>query len=407
MDDKLRDKIDLLRQQGVEVPAPETLEIGDEVDLRQITGPQTVLHGGTKLYGRDLMILPGARIGYEEPCTVEDCAVGPDVRLNGGYYAKAVFLDRVVMGKGAHVRVGTLMEEESNGAHTVGLKQTVLLPFVTLGSLINFCDVLMAGGSSRRDHSEVGSSYIHFNFTPFGHSGDKATPSLVGDVPRGVMLRAGRIFLGGQGGLVGPVKIDYGTVLAAGFVYRRDHGPDQLVVGEKLPTATLPFTPLRYSRIRDKVSKNLSYIGNLIALWHWYSEVRSRLAADQAHKELYARAQAAITLGITERIKRLGQIAGYMEDSIRELTAAGSVRKAEIEAQRRFAEDWPTLEQRLSQVEMLGREGDPDLEVLTQGLQGSQGDYIEAIKGLPDEVVDAGTRWLTAIVSNVEGLQDA
>lgn len=185
MDDKLRDKIELLRRQGVEVPAPETLEIGDEVNLRQITGPRTVLHGGTKLYGRDLMILPGARIGYEEPCTVEGCAVGPDVRLNGGYYAKAVFLDRVVMGKGAHVRVGTLMEEESNGAHTVGLKQTVLLPFVTLGSLINFCDVLMAGGSSRRDHSEVGSSYIHFNFTPFGHSGDKATPSLVG------MSRAG------------------------------------------------------------------------------------------------------------------------------------------------------------------------------------------------------------------------
>jgi bifunctional UDP-N-acetylglucosamine pyrophosphorylase/glucosamine-1-phosphate N-acetyltransferase len=406
MDDKLRDKIDQLRRQGVEVPAPETLEIGDEVPLQQIRGPKTVLHGGTKLYGRDLMIQPGARIGYEEPCTVEDCAVGPDVRLNGGYYAKAVFLDRVVMGKGAHVRVGTVMEEESNGAHTVGLKQTVLLPFVTLGSLINFCDVLMAGGSSRRDHSEVGSSYIHFNFTPFGKSGDKATPSLVGDVPRGVMLRSGRIFLGGQGGLVGPVQIDYGTVLAAGFVYRRDHGPDQLVVGEKLPTATLPFTPLRYSRIRDKVSKNLTYIGNLIALWHWYKEVRSCLAADQAHKELFARAQAAIGLGIAERVKRLGQIAGYMDVSIRELTSAGSARKAEIEAQRSFAENWPAMEQRLDQVEPFGGEGAADLEALTHGLQGLQGDYIETIKGLPEEVVGAGTRWLSAIVQSVEGLLD-
>ena len=66
----------------------------------------------------------------------------------------------------------------------------------------------MAGGTSRKNHSEIGSSYIHFNFTP--HQ-DKATPSLVGDVPRGVMLDRAPIFLGGQGGLVGPVRIAYGT----------------------------------------------------------------------------------------------------------------------------------------------------------------------------------------------------
>ena len=84
------------------------------------------------------------------------------------------------MGSGAHVRAGTLLEEEFDGAHAVGLKQTLFLPFVTAGSLINFCDALMAGGTSRKNHSEIGSSYIHFNYTPHR---DKATPSLVGDVP--------------------------------------------------------------------------------------------------------------------------------------------------------------------------------------------------------------------------------
>lgn len=86
------------------------------------------------------------------------------------------------MGSGAHVRGGTILEEEANGAHTVGLKQTILMPFVTLGSLINFCDVLLAGGTSRTNHSEVGSSYIHFNFTP---DGDKTT------APFSAMCRAG------------------------------------------------------------------------------------------------------------------------------------------------------------------------------------------------------------------------
>jgi UDP-N-acetylglucosamine/UDP-N-acetylgalactosamine diphosphorylase len=86
-------------------------------------------------------------------------------------------------------------------AHAVGLKQTILFPFVTLGSLINFCDCLMGGGTSRRNHSEVGSSFIHFNYTP---RQDKATASLLGDVPRGVMLDQPPIFLGGREESSGP-----------------------------------------------------------------------------------------------------------------------------------------------------------------------------------------------------------
>ncbi len=53
------------------------------------------------------------------------------------------------MGLGAEVREGCLLEEETSGAHAVGLKQTILFPFVTLGSLVNFCDCLMAGGTGR------------------------------------------------------------------------------------------------------------------------------------------------------------------------------------------------------------------------------------------------------------------
>ena len=49
----------------------------------------------------------------------------------------------------------------------------------------------MSGGTSRRDHSEVGSSYIHFNFTP---DGDKTTPSLFGDVVHGVLLDQPAVF---------------------------------------------------------------------------------------------------------------------------------------------------------------------------------------------------------------------
>ena len=177
------------------------------------------IYPGCRILGKNTLICRDAELGFEAPVTLNNCFVGPGVRLKGGYFENAVFLEGAEAGSGAHVRGGTIFEEGASIAHTVGLKQTILFPFVTLGSLINFCDCFMAGGTSRKNHSEVGSSYIHFNYTP---NQDKATASMMGDVPDGVMLDQNPIFLGGQGGLVGPCRIAYGTVIAAGSIYRKD-----------------------------------------------------------------------------------------------------------------------------------------------------------------------------------------
>ena len=178
-----------------------------------------MIHAGCRLFGKSTLIMGQTQIGYESPVTIQDCQLGPRVALKGGFFKESVFLEKASAGSGSHVREGCIFEEEAKIAHTVGLKQTILFPFVTLGSLINFCDCLMAGGTSRKNHSEVGSAYIHFNFTP---NQDKATPSLVGDVPKGVMLDQLPIFLGGQGGLVGPSRLAFGTVIAAGTIFRKD-----------------------------------------------------------------------------------------------------------------------------------------------------------------------------------------
>ncbi|MFZ3044335.1 MAG: protein GlmU, partial [Desulfatirhabdiaceae bacterium] len=162
----LNSRIAALIEKGVRIPNPEAVEIGDDVNIDRISGDSVVLHAGTKIFGNSTLILQGVKLGLESPATIENCFVGPDVNLHGGYFKNAVFLEGIVFGSGGHVREGTIMEERSSAAHTVALKQTILFPFVTLGSLINFCDCLMAGGTSRKNHSEVGSSYIHFNYTP-------------------------------------------------------------------------------------------------------------------------------------------------------------------------------------------------------------------------------------------------
>ena len=176
------EKIRLLLEKTVDIPNPLTIDIGEEVPIDQISGKGVKIHPGCRIYGEKTVLSAGCQLGAEAPVTVENCFLGPKVELKGGFFSHSVFLEKASMGMCAHVREGTILEEEASGAHCVGLKQTILFPFVTLGSLINFCDCLMAGGTSRKNHSEVGSSYIHFNYTP---NQDKATASLIGDVPRG------------------------------------------------------------------------------------------------------------------------------------------------------------------------------------------------------------------------------
>ena len=260
-------KIHLLMEKGVKILCPETVDIGEEVDPRRISGDDVVIYPGCRIHGNKTLVLAGVKLGGEGPVTVDNCYIGSRVELKGGFFKKSVFLDDAVMGLGAHVREGTILEEHASGAHTVGLKQTILFPFVTLGSLINFCDCLMAGGTSRKNHSEVGSSYIHFNFTP---NQDKATPSIIGDVPRGVMVNQPPIFLGGQGGMVGPCRLEYGTVLAAGSICRKDElRPNRLIQEGNARSANVPYTRGLHLTLKRILINNIHYIANLMALRQW------------------------------------------------------------------------------------------------------------------------------------------
>ena len=296
------EKTRMLLDKGVTIPNPESVYIGSEVDLDRIAGEAVVLYPGCRIFGSETLILAGARIGYETPATIDNCYVGPRVSLNGGFFNGAVFLEGAGCGSGAHVRAGTIFEEQARCAHTVGLKQTILFPFVTLGSLINFCDILMAGGTSARDHSEVGSSYIHFNYTP---NQDKATASLLGDVPRGVMLNQSPIFLGGQGGLVGPCTLEFGSTVSAGSICRKDEKKTgRLIIEGATRSGRVPFSPGVYRGIKRVVHHNIHYIANLLALRQWYRHVRSLFISDRYPEALARGLEDTLDAGINERLKQ-------------------------------------------------------------------------------------------------------
>lgn len=303
--------LDLLKSKGVILPHPESVTIAPEVDPERIA-PSATLGPGTRLEGERLSIGAECVISGETPATVKNCQLARGVALKGGYIEGSVFLEGSSVGSSAHVRPGCLLEEEACAAHAVGLKQTILYPFVTLGSLINFCDIWMTGGTSRKNHSEVGSSFIHFNFTPHA---DKATPSLIGDPASGLLLNQPPVFLGGQGGIVGPVEMAHGVVQSAGSICRRDLLEEghlyQSAVGKE---RWQPYTTGTIRATEERVRKNLLYIGSLVALRHWYAGFRAGVMfGDPWTDACLSGAQDLLQGAVQERVKQLLKLLGMID----------------------------------------------------------------------------------------------
>lgn len=295
-------RLSALQEQGVVIPDPRQTYVAPEVALDRIR-PGSTLFPGTRLVGARTFVGEGASVGPHGPAMLHDAVLGKDARIDSGYAEGAVLLEGASLGANNHARPGTILEEQASTAHCVGLKQTILLSFVTLGSLINFCDVLMAGGSSRKDHSEVGSGFIHFNFTPWGKRGDKATPSMIGDVSRGVFLREPRIFLGGSGGLAGPRHIGFGSVTGAGQVVRKDIGEETLHIGSTRAIHR-KFKFGRLTPIEPVRAKNIAYIAQLIGLRAFYRAVRLARASD-AERPVIEAALQNLDIAVEERRKRI------------------------------------------------------------------------------------------------------
>ena len=350
-----------LAASGVALVDPRQTYVAPDVDLRRIHSG-AVLCPGTRLSGPRCWLGAGAEVGTEGPASIVDCVLDEQARVCSGYASGAVLLRGASLGANCHVRGGTVLEEEASTAHAVGLKQTILLSFVTLGSLINFCDCLMAGGTSRRDHSEVGSGYIHFNFTPWGERGDKATPSLVGSVPRGVFLRERRIFLGGTGGLVGPACVGFGAVAGAGQVLRGGIRENRLVLSP--PRAVdREIVPGYKDEAAPRALLNIHYVAELFALREWYRQVR-RTTVPAPRRAVIEAAAENLDVCIAEREKQLSRF--LIERRVEPL---------------RFSLDDPP----------------PCPFVIDE----AEADHVAWVHRLSDEEVAAGTQWLEQIVSLV------
>lgn len=376
-----------LQERGVCIPAPQTVSISPEVDLKNIA-EGVVIHPGCRVRGRATSMGPGCVLGEETPATVCDCRLGSRVRLKGGFFASSVFLDDVCLGSASHVRPVCLFEEGVRSGHATAFKHTILFPFVTAGSLVNFCDILMAGGTGVKDYGEIGSSFVHFNYTPHG---DKATASLIGDVPHGVLLNQPRVFLGGQGGLVGPVRLAYGSVLPAGVVFREDAlQPGQMLFPSRdLPEGLRPYVPGRRHPLRRCLQNGLHYLGNLWALHEWYRYVRRcSLSGSSSAAACHAGVLEMIPVMVEERLRHLDTLVCAMRER------TGGEDRSSIQ---KIARTWDRIAERLGTAPP-DEVGGSEREVfLSRWVPIASRGHLPALAELDDAARVAASSWLNAV----------
>jgi UDP-N-acetylglucosamine/UDP-N-acetylgalactosamine diphosphorylase len=262
----------------------------------------------------------------------------------------------------------------------------------------------------------VGSSYVHFNYSP--HQ-DKATPSLLGDVPGGVLLNKPPIFLGGQGGLVGPARITYGVIAPAGMIIRKDILRPGLA-GEVLPPGSPPgagnagqsaagqnqFVTGAYRAVDRIIRNNLVYIGNIYALQAWYHHVRSKfMVRDPFQSACFDGALEQLESMAGERIKRLDELAGKMPLSIELNKQTGTADASCLQPQKHFADSWQRMKEEI--LRLVQFEGETSKrDVLLSEISAGHGrhQYLKAITLLSPEGKSCASLWLQSIVDRVSGI---
>jgi acetyltransferase-like isoleucine patch superfamily enzyme len=381
-----------LQHRGVDVWGAHKVYIGADVDLDEIE-PGVVLYDAT-ITGKSTRIGAGSRIGISGPARVDNCQIGRDVELGAGTFEGSTLLDGAKVRGFAELRPGTLLEEESEAAHSTAFKNTILTAGAVAGSLINFCDAFLTGGTSRSDHSEIGSGAVHFNFDP---RGDK-WGSLFGDV-RGVLLRSAPIFIGGQCGLVAPLHVDFGAVTAAGSIIRRDVGPDCVKFETAQTGVVRGFDRDVYPSLLRKFLSTAELIGTLWAFDAWYEKVRL-VHADDRLKPLYDAARRQATDHVQERVKRLGKIISKLPRSLEKSAGdtSGNSDRRDVRAEHQLL-----IDQRDAILAALGTppEAAAPPEEFVAAYQAARADcsHIVAVRAVGDEATAAAENWLAGIAA--------
>ena len=199
--------------------------------------------------------------------------------------------------------------------------------------------------------------------------------------------------------MVGPLRISYGNVVAAGSVLREDVDMEkQLIVSKSHSGKVVDLIPRAYSGLSRIVENNIIYIANLIALEQWYLHVRRMFFEHEEFGHLiFTAILENLQIAKEERLKRLKDMAAKMPVSSDKEKGKAKI----IRGKQEFYEKGKLLEELLASDagKTVGEEKrDQFLTALVKHREEHSGNYIEVIQSLPPLISMGGTQWLDSIV---------
>jgi UDP-N-acetylglucosamine/UDP-N-acetylgalactosamine diphosphorylase len=221
------------------------------------------------------------------------------------------------------------------------------------------------------------------------------------------MLNQKPIFLGGQGGLVGPCRVEFGTITAAGTICRKDQlQSGHLIFESKGKSRNIPFTFGIYPGIKRIVFNNIVYIANLMALEQWYKHIRSQFISNDFPEPLLDALKEKLTMAFDERISRLKILSQKMPDSVKvyQKISKENASSRIIQQKNEFYIKWTEIEDHLmslTYIDVKENLRDRFVETIRLGIMNNGKSYISVITELKIEDKKYGTQWLQSIVDHI------
>lgn len=197
---------------------------------------------------------------------------------------------------------------------------------------------------------------------------------------------------------MGPLRLGYGNVVAAGTILRQDfHEENKLIVGKSHSGTVVDFHPRAYAGLSRVLENNFLYLANLRALEEWYASVRRDFFRGQELGELiYSGLSDNLASARKERIKRLNAMA----DKIRGPIDKNSSGARSNPGRQEFLEHVERACELFNETTGGGASEHRDrfLSLLYGHRKDRDGSYVEVIKSLPAAASKEGTLWLDTIV---------
>jgi UDP-N-acetylglucosamine/UDP-N-acetylgalactosamine diphosphorylase len=220
----------------------------------------------------------------------------------------------------------------------------------------------------------------------------------MGNVFDGVFLNKPPIFLGGQGGMIGPVRIGFGCTSAAGSILRRDELKENRLIFENIHKNlnTTQKTGI-YLSINRVLKNNLFYISNLIALKNWYLYVRKKYL----NIKILNFAIETIDLSIKERIKQLEKLSDKVKTGLEILKKEGKNSKL-VELKENFCDNTQAVTDTIinfsDNFELCTKERDNFLQKFES--ENNNQNYLDKIHSIDKSVLNSGQLWLKTIITD-------